>query len=258
MHSWCGFVFLVSSEMSKQILISIDYMGCYNTIVIFGLWIMFCIKQPFIFESCKLMGSILRPLSHESNALTTVLPMWKCINTFASIAIQNVICIFNISSRNVEWYCRSWIEYLNERFNVCILERSIKLDTNNKGLGLFMFTLHFFVKPFNTINGHNYKSLHLDLNKEQPTRNNQQGTQIIIVSLDTLFVRDETAIYHDRYLELAPSVGKICLWCCRWYLSRKNATKWTAFCQERGGVLYWLYGNSIYTSFRLTQTWFWL
>jgi len=43
-----------------------------------------------------------------------------------------------------------------------------------------MVTLSQYMKSIyyisNTINGHNYKSLHLDLNKEQPTRNNQQGT----------------------------------------------------------------------------------
>jgi len=33
-------------------------------------------------------------------------------------------------SRNIDRYCRSWIEYLNQRLNICILDMSIKVDTS--------------------------------------------------------------------------------------------------------------------------------
>jgi len=40
----------------------------------------------------------------------------------------STVYLFNINFRNIDRYCRSWIEYLNERFEVCILDRSINLD----------------------------------------------------------------------------------------------------------------------------------
>ena len=52
------------------------------------------------------------------------------ILAIASITFQNVIYQFNINSRKLDGYYRSWIEYLNERYKVYILERSINLDNN--------------------------------------------------------------------------------------------------------------------------------
>ena len=36
--------------------------------------------------------------------------------------------LFNMNSRYIDGHYRSWIEYLDERYNVCILGRSIKWD----------------------------------------------------------------------------------------------------------------------------------
>ena len=52
------------------------------------------------------------------------------ILTYASVSIHNVIYRFNINSRKLDGQYRSWIEYFNERYYVCILDRSIKLDTS--------------------------------------------------------------------------------------------------------------------------------
>ena len=41
------------------------------------------------------------------------------------------ICIFNINARKLDGHYRSWIEYLNERYKVYILGRSIKFDNKN-------------------------------------------------------------------------------------------------------------------------------
>jgi len=57
-----------------------------------------------------------------------VLPNLIHFITNASVTIPNVIYLFNINSRNIDGYYRRWIDYLNARFNVCILNRSIKLD----------------------------------------------------------------------------------------------------------------------------------
>ena len=57
--------------------------------------------------------------------------MWMYLITYSIVTIQNVIYLFNINFPNIDGYCRSWIEYLNERYNVCILDRSIPLDNNS-------------------------------------------------------------------------------------------------------------------------------
>ena len=49
----------------------------------------------------------------------------------ASVTIYNIIYVFNINFRKLDGQYRSWIEYLNERYEVCILGRSIKLDTDD-------------------------------------------------------------------------------------------------------------------------------
>ena len=53
--------------------------------------------------------------------------------------MHNVMDLLIINSRNINGYCRSWIEYLNERFNVCILDMSITLDTTIRIKNKFMY-----------------------------------------------------------------------------------------------------------------------
>ena len=48
----------------------------------------------------------------------------------ASITFQNGIYQFNINYRKLDGYYRSWIVYLNKRYKVYILDRSITLDNN--------------------------------------------------------------------------------------------------------------------------------
>jgi len=51
------------------------------------------------------------------------------VYAYANITIYTIVYLFNINSRKIDEYERSWIEYLNEIYNVCILNRSIKCDT---------------------------------------------------------------------------------------------------------------------------------
>jgi len=41
---------------------------------------------------------------------------------YARVTIYNV----NINSRKIDGYYRSWVEYLNEPYKLCIIDRSIK------------------------------------------------------------------------------------------------------------------------------------
>ena len=46
----------------------------------------------------------------------------------ASVSIHNIIYIFNSNSRKLDGHYRSWIEYLNEPYTACTLDRSIQFD----------------------------------------------------------------------------------------------------------------------------------
>jgi len=63
--------------------------------------------------------------------------LWLYLITYASVTLHNVIYVFNVNSHNIHGYCRSWIKYLNERFNVCILSRSKTLDNSLSFIQLF-------------------------------------------------------------------------------------------------------------------------
>ena len=76
--------------------------------------------------------------------------------------IQNVIYLFNIKSRIIDGYCRSWIEYLNERVKVCILDRSIKLDNRKLAASKIMWVVSLsMLCTLNITNNVHYKSFHL-------------------------------------------------------------------------------------------------
>ena len=101
---------------------------------------------------CRLLWT---RLSYQANVWTILLTMWTNCTTYASVTIQNGIYIFNINSHNIDEYCRSWIEYLNERFQVCIRNRSLEFDytsllnvfiaeNNNSTLNLYMH-IHIYI-----------------------------------------------------------------------------------------------------------------
>ena len=152
----CVFWFL--QKFPNRSSYALDYTLCNKTLAIFGLGIIFCIKQFFILNPvnfnlsvclrikkygikqeniCGQLGSIQRPQSHQAYTLTTVLPLWLYLITYASVTLHNVIYVFNVNSHNIHGYCRSWIKYLNERFNVCILSRSKTLDNSLSFIQLF-------------------------------------------------------------------------------------------------------------------------
>ena len=62
------------------------------------------IKKESKENVCLLLDSIQRPLSYKAYALTTVLPMYMSVFTYASVTIQSVIYLFNIYSRHIDGY----------------------------------------------------------------------------------------------------------------------------------------------------------
>jgi len=54
--------------------------------------------------------------------------MYIYILAYASVTIHNTVHLFNINSRKMDGHHPSWIEYLNERYNINIFDRSIKWD----------------------------------------------------------------------------------------------------------------------------------
>ena len=77
---------------------------------------------------CRLLGSNQPPLSQQVIDLTNVVPTWIYSLPYVSVTLHNIIYLFNINSRKIDGHYRSWVEYLNERCNVCIINRSIKWD----------------------------------------------------------------------------------------------------------------------------------
>ena len=119
----CEFGFWFSHIFSNRSLRSV-----ITTLVIFGFGIMCCIKQVLIVNpvkrktskiaaDCSVLDCHIRPTPGRL--------CWRC--ELILWTIQNVIYIyiyiFKINSRNIDGYCRSQIEYLNERFQVCIHDR---------------------------------------------------------------------------------------------------------------------------------------
>ena len=58
-------------------------------------------------------------------------------NIYVGLTIHNITYLFNINSRKLDGYYRSWIEYLTDHYLVCILDRSIKLDNIKHSLQVF-------------------------------------------------------------------------------------------------------------------------
>ena len=67
------------------------------------------------------------------------------ILAYASVSIHNIIYIFNSNSRKLDGHYRSWIEYLNEPYTACTLDRSIQFD--NILIWIISFFKHHKAQP---------------------------------------------------------------------------------------------------------------
>ena len=123
----CGFWFWFSHIFSNRSLYVLDYTECNNNTC--NIWF---IKTTLYSKSCKfhvaqvcfrvkiyrikkenketICRLLWTRLSYPANGWTILPTMWTNCTTYASVTIQNVIYIFNINSRNIDGYSRSWIE----------------------------------------------------------------------------------------------------------------------------------------------------